>query len=125
MLVMPRLSLSKQRRMGDDVPGLASVVTTARPETAGKAKYLIHSVRRAVGRHSAPVPVGLLPPVQTDCKEPPLGFVFARPLYQRGRAVPLQDIHQNDLSAIGGDDLMADHLLARIVAALHKHARLD
>src|SRR3954452_17468244 len=37
---------------------------------------------------------------------------------QRGRAEALQDIDQHDRTARGLDDLMANHLLAGIVAAL-------
>src|SRR6476646_11945057 len=53
------------------------------------------------------------------------GPLLLRPLDQQGRAGALEDIHQDDLPAAGGDDFVADHLLARIVATLHKHTRLD
>ncbi|CUU16974.1 hypothetical protein CDS [Bradyrhizobium sp.] len=44
---------------------------------------------------------------------------------QRGRAEALEDVDQHDDSAGGLDDLMADHLLAGVVATLHQRARLD
>lgn len=44
---------------------------------------------------------------------------------QRGRAETLQDIDQHDHPAGGFDDLVADHLLAGVVAALHQNARRD
>lgn len=54
-----------------------------------------------------------------------LDLVFPRALHQRRRAVARQNIDQHDLAAIGGDDLMADYLLAGVVAAFHQHAGFD
>lgn len=36
-----------------------------------------------------------------------------------------QNVDKHNLAAVGGDDLMADNLLAGVVPALHKNARLD
>src|SRR3954469_16207479 len=49
----------------------------------------------------------------------------ARAMNQRRRAEAPEDVDQHDRSARGFDDLMADHLLAGVVAALHQRARLD
>src|SRR5260370_27153888 len=49
----------------------------------------------------------------------------ARAIDQRRRAEARQHVDQQHFAAIGFDDLMADDLIAGIVAALHQHARLD
>lgn len=44
---------------------------------------------------------------------------------QRGRAEALEDVDQHDRAARGLHDLIANYLLAGVVAALYQHARLD
>ena len=46
-------------------------------------------------------------------------------MHQRRRAETLEDVDQHNHPARGLDDLMADHLLAGVVAALDQRARLD
>src|ERR1700716_2314025 len=44
---------------------------------------------------------------------------------ERCGAEAFEDIDQHDLATVSCDDLVADDLVAGIVAALHQHARLD
>src|SRR3954465_13839471 len=66
--------------------------------------------------------------IATPCpnvRRSPSSFVPSGGIDQRGRAEPFQNIDQNPPAAGFFDDLMADHLLPRIVAALHENARPD
>src|SRR5260364_293613 len=47
------------------------------------------------------------------------------PIDQRRRAVPLQDVNQDHLTAARLHDLVSDHLLTRVITALHQHARAN
>src|SRR4029077_3071332 len=52
-------------------------------------------------------------------------FASARAIDQRGGAKARQDVDQHYFTSKRFDDLVADHLLAPIVATLHQHARPD
>src|ERR1700682_3667186 len=44
---------------------------------------------------------------------------------ERSGAEAFEDIDQHDLAAVSGNDLVADHLLAGVIAALDQHTWLD
>src|SRR5215510_4100913 len=50
---------------------------------------------------------------------------LAGALHQRGRAMPLEDVDQQNLAAMGLDDLVADDLFAGVIAALYQHGGPD
>src|SRR5258708_27587689 len=52
-------------------------------------------------------------------------MTLARATDERCGAEAVEDIDQHDLATVSVDDLVADDLVAGIVAALHQHARPD
>src|SRR5260370_4620514 len=93
--------------------------TRAVKSRSGWRKYPPSSTRRPDRAPVATTTLALTP------LPPRSRLASARAIDQRRRAEARQHVDQQHFAAIGFDDLMADDLIAGIVAALHQHARLD